>query len=161
VKHQQLSQQLSVLNVICGHFEFFHYHDLNLLYLCISLPCYQDKLWRLFGFTLGLKQGIEKHVDLTLFILVKSSNDNLINTSNDICHNHMLLWHFVICRIYWSLIIFCSNLIIIFVFGVRFCFMDRNVSNIVILQGVSSWHLIFFIRKLFTFGLSLKFKVRL
>jgi hypothetical protein len=63
---------------------------LNLSYLCISLPCYQDKLWRC-GFALGLKQGIDKHVDLTLFILVKSSNDNLINTPNDICHNHMLI----------------------------------------------------------------------
>jgi hypothetical protein len=37
-------------------------------------------------FPLGVKQGIDKHVNPTLFILVKSSNDNLINISTDICH---------------------------------------------------------------------------
>ncbi len=138
----------------------FHYYNLNLLCLCISLPCYQDKLWR-FGFTLGLKQGIEKHVDLTLFILVKISNDNLINTSNDICHNHMLIWHFVICRIYWSLIIFLFkfNYFLTLVWG--FVLWMEMLAILSSYKGFQVDIYLFLIKKLFTFGFSLKFKVRL
>ncbi len=51
-------------------------------------------------FALGVKQGIDKHANPTLFILVKSSNDNLINISNDVCHISCVNMTFVIYLIF-------------------------------------------------------------
>lgn len=51
-------------------------------------------------FALGVKQSIDKHVNPTLFILVKSSHDNLINISNDVCHMSCVNMTFVIYLIF-------------------------------------------------------------
>ncbi len=51
-------------------------------------------------FALGVKQSIDKHVNPTLFILVKSSNDNLINISNDVCHMSYVMCQYDICHIF-------------------------------------------------------------